>query len=283
MKTRILLCFLFALTLGCVEKVTLKNESFTPQPVILAELNSEGNLRVQVSLTTNIDEESINNFVEDATIRLWTKNTAGDDEIVTDSFEYGGLDNAYFPTSSIEAVQGGIYWIELALSNGISYISSQEKMPVPVEVSEIAYVNNQLRAIFQDQKDEPNYYRAEFDVFSKERRYYITSLSVVSNDVLFDGNKKAYIGEYTTISEASFHVELNMESLSSSSYLFYRNFLEQEDLNTGTIDDDEGDPGWLFSKPPLNLYGNIREKESGKKVLGQFVISSISRKSQIVE
>ena len=231
MKTRILLCFLFALTLGCVEKVTLKNESFTPQPVILAELNSEGNLRVQVSLTTNIDEESINNFVEDATIRLWTKNTAGDDEIVTDSFEYGGLDNAYFPTSSIEAVQGGIYWIELALSNGISYISSQEKMPVPVEVSEIAYVNNQLRAIFQDQKDEPNYYRAEFDVFSKERRYYITSLSVVSNDVLFDGNKKAYIGEYTTISEASFHVELNMESLSSSSYLFYRNFLEQEDLN----------------------------------------------------
>lgn len=284
MKTRILLCCLFALTLGCIEKVTLKNESFTPQPVIMAELNSEGNLRVQVSLTTNIDEESINNFVENAIIRLWTKNTTGEDEVVTDSFEYDGLNNTYFPTSPIETVQGGMYWIELVLSNEISYVSNQEKMPTTVEVSEIAYVSNQLRAIFYDQKHQSNYYRAIFDVTDIEQNRFITSFEVVSNDILFDGNEKAYIGEYITLSEASYYVELSIESLSNSSYLFYRKFVEQQDLNRGYEEDEEsGDPGWLFSSPPLNLYGNIREIESGKKVLGQFVVSSISRKYQTLE
>ena len=282
MKTRILLCCLIALIWGCVDKVAIKNENFTQQPVVVAELNSNGYLRVQVSLTTNIDEESTNTVVEDANIRLWTKNTAGEDEIVTQSFNYDGLNNAYFPTNSIETEEGGIYWVELELSNGLSYVSRQEKMPTTVEVSDIAYVRNELRAIFQDEKDEPNYYLAEFSVYYRDQSAFIRGLKVVSNDILFDGNEKAYIGEYTTISESSYYVELNMQSLSNSSYLFYRNFLEQEDLNEG-FDDEEGDPGWLFSKPPLNLYGNITEKESGKKVLGQFVISSILQKNQIVE
>ena len=281
MKTRILLCCLIALIWGCVDKVAIKNENFTQQPVILAELNSNGYLRVQVSLTTNIDEESTNTGVDDANIRLWTKNSAGEDEIVTQSFNYDDDDNAY-STSSIETEEGGIYWVELELSNGLSYVSRQEKMPTTVEVSDIAYVRNELRAIFQDEKDEPNYYLAEFNIYGRDQTYFIRGLKVVSNDVLIDGNEKAYIGDYITISDDSFYVELNMQSLSNSSYLFYRNFLEQEDLNEG-FDDEEGDPGWLFSKPPLNLYGNITEKESGKKVLGQFVISSISQENQIVE
>ena len=282
MKTRILLCCLIALIWGCVDKVAIKNEKFTQQPVVVAELNSNGYLRVQVSLTTNIDEESTNTGVDDANIRLWTKNSAGEDEIVTQSFDYDGLNNAYFPTNSIETEEGGIYWVELELSNGLSYVSRQEKMPTTVEVSDIAYVRSELRAIFQDEKDEPNYYLAEFNIYGRDQTYFIRGLKVVSNDVLIDGNEKAYIGEYTTISESSYYVELNMQSLSNSSYLFYRNFLEQEDLNEG-FDDEEGDPGWLFSKPPINLYGNITEKESGKKVLGQFIISSISQKNQIVE
>ena len=282
MKTRILLCCLIALIWGCVDKVAIKNENFTQQPVILAELNSNGHLRVQVSLTTNIDEESINTGVDDANIRLWTKNSDGEDEIITDSFDYEKVDNAYYPTSSVETKEGGIYWVELELSNGLSYVSRQEKMPTTVEVSDIAYVRNELRAIFQDEKDEPNYYLAEFNIYGRDQTYFIRGLKVVSNDVLIDGNEKAYIGDYITISDDSFYVELNMQSLSNSSYLFYRNFLEQEDLNEG-FDDEEGDPGWLFSKPPLNLYGNITEKESGKKVLGQFVISSISQENQIVE
>ena len=282
MKTRILLCCLIALIWGCVDKVAIKNEKFTQQPVVVAELNSNGYLRVQVSLTTNIDEESTNTGVDDANIRLWTKNSAGEDEIVTQSFDYDGLNNAYFPTNSIETEEGGIYWVELELSNGLSYVSRQEKMPTTVEVSDIAYVRSELRAIFQDEKDEPNYYLAEFSVYYRDQSAFIRGLKVVSNDILFDGNEKAYIGEYTTISESSYYVELNMQSLSNSSYLFYRNFLEQEDLNEG-FDDEEGDPGWLFSKPPINLYGNITEKESGKKVLGQFIISSISQKNQIVE
>ena len=282
MKTRILLCCLIALIWGCVDKVAIKNEKFTQQPVVVAELNSNGYLRVQVSLTTNIDEESTNNGVDDANIRLWTKNSAGEDEIITDSFDYEEVDNAYYPTSSVETKEGGIYWVELELSNGLSYVSRQEKMPTTVEVSDIAYVRSELRAIFQDEKDEPNYYLAEFSVYYRDQSAFIRGLKVVSNDILFDGNEKAYIGEYTTISESSYYVELNMQSLSNSSYLFYRNFLEQEDLNEG-FDDEEGDPGWLFSKPPINLYGNITEKESGKKVLGQFIISSISQKNQIVE
>lgn len=282
MKTRILLCCLIALIWGCVDKVAIKNENFTQQPVILAELNSNGYLRVQVSLTTNIDEESTNTGVDDANIRLWTKNSAGEDKIITDSFDYEKVDNAYYPTNSIETEEGGIYWVELELSNGLSYVSRQEKMPTTVEVSDIAYVRSELRAIFQDEKDEPNYYLAEFSVYYRDQSAFIRGLKVVSNDILFDGNEKAYIGEYTTISESSYYVELNMQSLSNSSYLFYRNFLEQEDLNEG-FDDEEGDPGWLFSKPPINLYGNITEKESGKKVLGQFIISSISQKNQIVE
>ncbi len=282
MKTRILLCCLIALIWGCVDKVAIKNENFTQQPVVVAELNSNGYLRVQVSLTTNIDEESTNTVVEDANIRLWTKNSAGEDEIITDSFDYEKVDNAYYPTNSIETEEGGIYWVELELSNGLSYVSRQEEMPTTVEVSDIAYVRSELRAIFQDEKDEPNYYLAEFNIYGRDQTYFIRGLKVVSNDVLIDGNEKAYIGDYITISDDSFYVELNMQSLSNSSYLFYRNFLEQEDLNEG-FDDEEGDPGWLFSKPPLNLYGNITEKESGKKVLGQFVISSISQENQIVE
>lgn len=282
MKTRILLCCLIALIWGCVDKVAIKNEKFTQQPVVVAELNSNGYLRVQVSLTTNIDEESTNTGVDDANIRLWTKNSVGEDKIITDSFDYEKVDNAYYPTSSVETKEGGIYWVELELSNGLSYVSRQEKMPTTVEVSDIAYVRSELRAIFQDEKDEPNYYLAEFSVYYRDQSAFIRGLKVVSNDILFDGNEKAYIGEYTTISESSYYVELNMQSLSNSSYLFYRNFLEQEDLNEG-FDDEEGDPGWLFSKPPINLYGNITEKESGKKVLGQFIISSISQKNQIVE
>lgn len=282
MKTRILLCCLIALIWGCVDKVAIKNENFTQQPVILAELNSNGYLRVQVSLTTNIDEESTNTGVDDANIRLWTKNSAGEDEIITDSFDYEKVDNAYYPTNSIETEEGGIYWVELELSNGLSYVSRQEEMPTTVEVSDIAYVRSELRAIFQDEKDEPNYYLAEFNIYGRDQTYFIRGLKVVSNDVLIDGNEKAYIGDYITISDDSFYVELNMQSLSNSSYLFYRNFLEQEDLNEG-FDDEEGDPGWLFSKPPLNLYGNITEKESGKKVLGQFVISSILQTDKIVE
>lgn len=282
MKTRILLCCLIALIWGCVDKVAIKNEKFTQQPVVVAELNSNGYLRVQVSLTTNIDEESTNTGVDDANIRLWTKNSAGEDKIITDSFDYEKVDNAYYPTSSVETKEGGIYWVELELSNGLSYVSRQEKMPTTVEVSDIAYVRNELRAIFQDEKDEPNYYLAEFNIYGRDQTYFIRGLKVVSNDVLIDGNEKAYIGDYITISDDSFYVELNMQSLSNSSYLFYRNFLEQEDLNEG-FDDEEGDPGWLFSKPPLNLYGNITEKESGKRVLGQFVISSILQTDKIVE
>jgi len=148
-----------------------------------------------------------------------------------------------------------------------------------VEVSDIVHVNNELRAIFKDEKDKSNYYLAEFNIYESDGSYFVKELKVVSNDILFDGNEKAYIGEYTTLKlrEAEYYVELNLHSLINSSYIFYRNLLEQEVLNDG-FGEEEGSPGWLFSKPPLNLYGNITENESGKKVLGQFVVTSITKK-----
>ena len=98
MQRRILLCCLLTLILGCIDKVTLDNENFTQKPVILAELNSYGDLRVQVSLTTKIDKESINAVEDDAHIQLWGKNALGEDEIVTDKFDYVQDDNTYFAT-----------------------------------------------------------------------------------------------------------------------------------------------------------------------------------------
>lgn len=281
MKTQILLCCLCVLTLGCVDKINLTTEDFTPQPVIVALLNSNGGLRVEISLTTNIDTESVN-VVTNAKIRLWKKNAAGKDETITESFYYDETDKAYYAGDLIETEEGGVYWIELELSDGTKYISTKEKMPKTVEVSNIAYVKNQLRAIFQDEKNEANFYLAEFYINNIDPPFLIERLKVVSNDILFDGNEKAYIGEYITTGTSRYSVELDMKSLSNSSYLFYRNLLELEELNDGFVD-EEGDPGWLFSKPPLNLYGNISEKESGKKVLGQFIVSSISYKNQVIE
>lgn len=284
MKTRILLCGLFALTLGCVDKVDIKNENFTQQPVIVGKLNSNGSLQVRVSLTTKLDQKSKNTPVENANIRLWTKNSTGEDEIVTDNFDFDKLNNTYAPKDVIKTKEGGIYWLELLLSDGKSYVSKQEEMPTSVEVSNIVYTNNQLRAIFKDEKDKPNYYLAEFNIYETEGSNFITDLKVVSNDILFDGNEKAYIGEYTTLNlrKVKYYVELNLESLSNSSYIFYRNLIEQEGLNEG-FGEEEGSPQWLFSTPPLNLYGNITEKESGKKVLGQFIVSGITKKTQNID
>lgn len=283
MNTRILLCCLFALTFGCVDKVELKNENFTAQPVIWAELTSDGNLRAQVSLTTNIDTKSSNNFIDDATIRLWK---VGENKPILENFNYVKEYNSYYPINPVEIEAGGVYWVEIKLNDGSSYVSSQEKMPPAINVSDIAYVNNQLRAIFHDKKDEPNYYFAEFEISQKiisdETNEY---LQVVSNDILFDGNEKAYVGEYFNLNKnTSYNVALKLHSISNSSYLFYRSFIEQKDLNEGVLDEEGGgDAGWMFSKPPVNLYGNITKKENGKKVLGQFIISSISYKNKTLE
>ena len=281
MKTKILLCCLFALTLGCVDRVEIKNDNFTAQPVIWAELTSDGEFRVIVSLTTNIDENSSNAFVDDATIRLWK---VGANHPIAENFNYDEENKSYYPVSPIETEADGVYWVEIELNDGSSYVSSQEKMPTAVSVSDIVYVNNQLRAVFQDIKDEPNFYFADFEIshilISDEITEY---LQIVSNDILFDGNAKAYVGEYITLdNNESYNISLKLHSLGNSAYLFYRNFIEQKDLNEGS-EQQEGDLGSMFSRPPANLYGNITKKEGGEKVLGQFIVSSISTISKTIE
>lgn len=285
MEKRILIVLVFILiTFGCVEKVDINNESFVSEPVIYGKLHSNGDLIIRIFKTTQINEESSNAVIENAKITLWTEDKTGKKKIVHDNFIFNIKEKAYRPSplgTMLSITEGETYWIDISLPNGLNYVSTAEVMPKTVDINDIVYLKNQLRAIFKDEKNVQNYYLVSFNVFDKHEKLFIYNSSIESNDILFDGNDNAYIEAYVflNIDDNNYEIDLKMESLSSSSYSFYQKFIEQDYLNQG-FEDEEGDPGWLFSRPPVNLYGNIKEKDSGKKALGQFALSSLVLKNK---
>ncbi|MDY8134033.1 hypothetical protein [Aquimarina sp. 2201CG5-10] len=263
------LLFGIVLIVNCTKETPLRSD-FEAQVFIFGYISNQVDyvtVNVQSTVPVNSTET---NPVTNASISLFTKDSNDNTSLVTDDFTESN--GEYQSSQMITPISGNYYWIELETTDGVSFISAQEKMNPPVLIKEITKDNGNLRVIFNDPGNQANFYRVTISS-SDTNNNFITRETQLSNDILFDGNENAFI-EISEVFENN--IEATLVNLNYDSYQFFLNVAAQEEANDN--DGESGDPGPLFSPPPVNLTGNITNTTINKKALGNFsVISADSR------
>jgi hypothetical protein len=257
---------------NCTEEITPPT-NFTSKVFIFGNItNNSDFLRIKIGKTVPLNSTS-SNPVNNATISLFTKDINNNTSIVTDDFS--AINGTYESTQKITPTIGNYYWIEVKVDN-ITYKSSQEILKTPISITNIEAVNGRLRAIFSDPQDEINHYLINFSFYDQYDNVVAEEYEL-SNDILFDGNPKAFIETsdyyfHRSSKRAAILTHLNFET-----YQFYLNISAQEESNE-EYDDEGGDPGRLFASPSTNLTGNIINTSTNQFALGNFGVISTGDK-----
>lgn len=269
-KIILITCFI-QIIFSCTEEITPPT-NFTSKVFIFGNItNNTDYLRIKIGKTVPLNSTS-SNPVNNATISLFTKDKNNNTSLVTDDFSV--TNGTYESSQKITPTIGNYYWIEVKVDN-ITYKSSQETLRTPISITNIEVVNDQLRAVFSDPQNETNHYLASFS-FYDEFDNFLSEENELSNDILFDGNVKAFIEIFDMFDfEADVQRRAVLTHLNYETYQFYLNISAQEESNEG-VDDEGGDPGRLFASPPVNLTGNITNTSTNQFVLGNFGVMSIS-------
>ena len=267
-KIILIACFIQTI-FSCTEEITPPT-NFTPKVFIFGNItNHTDYLRIKIGKTVPLNSTS-SNPVNNATVSLFTKDKNNNTSLVTDDFSI--ISGTYESSQKITPVLDNHYWIEVKVDN-VTYKSSQELLKIPISITNVEVVNDQLRAVFSDPQGETNHYLANFS-FYDEFDNFLSEENELSNDILFDGNVKAFIETFddygSDIQKRAILTHLNFET-----YQFYLNIIAQEESNEG-YDDEGGDPGRLFASPPTNLTGNIINTETNQFALGNFGVISTS-------
>lgn len=217
--------------------------------------------------------------ITNAQIRLKKQGDLGD-ELVDDSFTYSPQDESYQSQSSIPTEIGTKYWIEVEIpgEKGV-FISEPVEMLAPVPIQEIERINGATRIVFQDPLSigtevDQNLYLAIFRYLENDDE--VDTEYVPSTDRLFDGNEQAFIENFSIYGNG---IDVDLYHLDPGTYNYFLRYNTQLNENEG-IDDQSGDPGFLFRNPPVQLTGNIYNSVSQDAVLGNFGVVAISSRSK---
>lgn len=267
-KIILIACFIQTI-FSCTEEITPPT-NFTSKVFIFGNItNHTDYLRIKIGKTVPLNSTS-SNPVNNATVSLFTKDKNNNTSLVTDDFSI--ISGTYESSQKITPVLDNHYWIEVKVDN-VTYKSSQELLKIPISITNVEVVNDQLRAVFSDPQGETNHYLANFSFYDKFDNF-LSEENELSNDILFDGNVKAFIETFDDYG-SDIQKRAILTHLSFETYQFYLNIIAQEESNEG-YDDEGGDPGRLFASPPTNLTGNIINTETNQFALGNFGVISTS-------
>ncbi|MCE7995257.1 MAG: DUF4249 domain-containing protein [Roseivirga sp.] len=260
----ILTCFLIP---GCTQEIPLGTD-FEPEIFISGILlNRTDYITIHIQETTAPDNP-VPNRINDARVRLYTRDTDGTKRLLTGDFT---IENgAYTTTQRVIGRVGNLYWIEVELRDGRLLMSDEEPLKTPVEVKDITSENGRTRVVFSDPGEETNFYMVHFRFFEGDE--VVSEVFERSNDVLFNGNDQAFI-EIPEVGGGK--VSASLLNLNYYTYQFYVNSHAQW-LSQIDSDPDSGGPDRLFGTPPADLEGNILDTSTGTPVLGFFGVFSFN-------
>ncbi|SNZ00423.1 DUF4249 family protein [Flagellimonas pacifica] len=260
------------LLVGCVKEIP-NTSNFEPQVFISGFLTGGTEyVTVKIQQTVPVDVQSLNP-INDAQISLYTKDSDGNDELLTSSFEVAN--GMYRSSEMITSIVGNTYWVEIVLADGTRFVSDKEALKPEIAIKDVVVTNELNRVIFADPTDDSNFYLINF-LFYKNDGSLDFKINELTNDVLFNGNTAATFDSTEFLINNPHEVRVSISNLNFNSYQFYLNQFAQFE-NQITNAGSEEDPGQLFLPPPANLTGNIMNTTNNKKALGFFSVQSTAQ------
>ncbi len=258
----------FLLLASCVSEVP-NASNFEPQ-VFIAGFLTNGTAHVTIKIQRTVPTDSQNlNPINDAQISLFTKEPAGDSELITGSFDV--TNGTYRSSDMVTSIEGNMYWVEITLSDGTKFVSDREALKPAITINDIEITTELNRVIFTDPADDTNFYLINF-LFYRNGTLDL-KVNELTNDVLFNGNNNATFDSTEFLVENPQEVRASISNLNFNTYQFYLNQFaqfENQIVNAGS----EEDPGQLFLPPPANLTGNITNTTGHTRALGFFGVQS---------
>ncbi|WP_347924799.1 DUF4249 family protein [Pontimicrobium sp. SW4] len=252
---------------GCLKEADIEAE-FEPQVFIYGYLiDNTDYIKVTVQRTVPVNVTTVD-AIEDATISLYTEDVNSNITLVTDDFVYAN-EGDYYSNDTVTGIVGNKYWIEVVLTDGTTYESEHETLKPPVEIIDIRKEGNFSQVVFSDPPGESNFYIVDYNFYEGSNR--IARRFELSNDNLFDGNGNAFI-ETEYIEGNGIGISLN--NLNYLTYQFYVTSFDQYDNQVDFGSTETVDAFLIFSKPPVNLIGNIKNKTTNRTALGFFGVFS---------
>lgn len=262
----IILCFLPVLS--CLKERPLDAE-FEPQVFIYGYLiNNTDNIKITIQKTVPVNNTTLDP-INDASVFLYTEDPDGTVRLVTNDFQVS--EGVYLSIDAVIGLIGNKYWIEVILTDGTSYESVHEPLKDPVQITTISKVNGYPRVIFSDPENETNFYQVHFSFYNNGS--LISEVFELSNDVLFNGNENAFI---ETLTSGGDILGVSLSNLNFHTYEYYVATHHQYENQVDFGNSETTDPFLIFSKPPINLTGNIRNTTTDRMALGFFGVFSFS-------
>ncbi|QYJ68392.1 DUF4249 domain-containing protein [Flavobacterium litorale] len=256
---------------NCVSEIP-NASNFEPQVFISGFLTGGTEyVTIKIQQTVPVDEQDLNP-INDAQISLFTKDSSGNEELITNSFNVNN--GTYESSEMITSIEGSTYWIEIILVDGTTFVSDEEILKPAIIINDIEITNELNRVIFSDPIDDNNFYLINFLFFNNG--IFDLKINELTNDVLFNGNDNATFDSTESLVNDPQEVRVSISNLNFNSYQFYLNQFEQFEnqiVNSG----GEDDPGQLFMPPPANLTGNIMNTTNNTRALGFFSVQSTTQ------
>lgn len=258
---------------SCVDEIS-NPSNFEPQVFISGFLTGGTEyVTIKIQRTVPVDEQNLNP-INDALISLFTKDPNGSTELLTTSFN---VDNGTYKSSEmITSTIGNLYWIEITLADGTTFISDKEILKPAIIINDIVITNETNRVIFSDPIDDYNFYLINFLFIYDGDGDVNLKINELTNDVLFNGNDNATFDTTDFFVYNPHEVRVNISNLNYSTYQFYLNQFAQFENQVNNVGSESG-PGQLFLPPPANLTGNIMNTSNNKRALGFFSVQSTTQ------
>ncbi len=255
---------------SCVKEVP-NASNYEPQVFISGFLLDGSNyVNVRIQRTVPVDITS-SEYISNAQIAIYTKNSNGENTLLTDDFNY--FNRTYRSNNMVVAAVGNTYWMEIELEDGTTYTSDEEILKEEIIIKDVEITNDYNRVIFSDPVDDTNFYLINYRFYKNGR--LALEVSNLTNDVLFNGNDNATFDSTEFFIDNLDEVRVTIANLNYNTYQFYFNQFEQLESQI-TNSGSEDDPGQLFWPPPANLTGNIINTSDNTRALGFFGIQSSS-------
>lgn len=274
----ICLLFCFISYYSCTKEISV-DVAHEKQTIIFGGIKN-GTNPIVIDIQQSVPLNSTASFeaVNDASVSVFTRNTAGTSSIITDNFSVN--QGRYTSVGEVSTTIGHTYWIEVTLIDGTIFRSEEEELKAVVPIESIEISNEDIVTIqFADPANDRNFYTFNIDLFLNGQ--LVSSTISQSNDVVFDGNENAsveidlfdFIDEDDEVTITYDTLRARLQNINFSSYQFYLNQSAQIEANDS---ESSGDPSQLFATPPVNLLGNITNISTNKTALGNFTVNSES-------
>lgn len=253
---------------SCVKEVP-NADNYEPQVFIsgfVVDGTNYVNVRIQQTVPVDV---TTSDYIRNAQIALYTKNSAGESNLVTDDFRY--INGTYRSDDMINAIIGNAYWTEITLDDGTMYKSDEEILKEEIIIKDVEITNEYNRVIFSDPLDDTNFYLINYRLYKNGR--LALEFNNLTNDVLFNGNENTSFDNTEFFLDSPDEVRVTIANLNYNTYQFYFNQFEQLESQI-TNSGSEDDPSQLFWPPPANLTGNIIKTSDNSRALGFFGVQS---------